>query len=201
MKQDFWKEAQQAEGEFWGKCINTYGEEQKQVEIYAPRMKLTPVPGYISIFDLGGSSVLDIGSGPVSLLLKCVNFNGFASDPLMDRFPQWIRDRYISAGIKPLAGRGEDALEGSFYPKSFTVDEVWIYNVLQHTEDPERVVANAKKLGEVIRIFEWVDEPADQAHPHVLKEDLLDKWLGKKGMTETIPEGPHYTNAYYNVVK
>ncbi len=187
MDKNFWENAQAAEAKFWGRCINTFGEEKKQLEIYAPRMRIN--------FDLAGKSVLDIGSGPTSMLLKCHNFKkAKAIDPMP--MPQWVKDRYLAAGIEFVQQRGETIV----LPRE-VFDEVWIYNVLQHTEEPRAIIENAKNSGRLIRIFEWVDVPPDVAHPHVLKKDLLDEWLGKKGMTEQITDHASFTNAYYNVIK
>ena len=70
-----WQEAQRWELGWWGDCTNTYGEEEKQL-LYASRMGLKSFHNGKSPynFDLDGMSILDIGGGPVSLLLKCINF-------------------------------------------------------------------------------------------------------------------------------
>ncbi|MFH1554929.1 MAG: hypothetical protein ABII76_08730, partial [Pseudomonadota bacterium] len=63
------------EEEWWGDCINTADEEAKQAK-FAELMGITPVEGegwFVPPYDLGGKSVLDVGGGPVSLLLKCRN--------------------------------------------------------------------------------------------------------------------------------
>lgn len=201
MAEEFWHKAQEAEVKFWGQGLKTYGEETKQVEIYAPRMRLTPKYGNY-IFDLEGRSIIDIGCGPTSLLLKCINFSkAYAIDPMP--MPDWVKARYEAGNITFLQGMGEDAAAriGTADPGVLPFDEVWIYNVLQHTEDPKKVLDSAKQLGKLIRIFEWVDVPTDQAHPHVLKKEELDSWLGKPGLTEQINEGDNFTNAYYNVIK
>lgn len=186
--------AQKGENEFWGRCINTFGEEKKQLELYAPRMKLTPFfdRGY---FDLQEKTVVDIGSGPVSLLLKCRNVSGFAVDPLMRSFPKWVRGRYEMAGIKTFSFPGEQLQLISSLPSK--VDEVWIYNVLQHTIDPEKVVENAKSIARLIRIFEWIEVPSDHLHPHILHAQKLNEWLGVEGLTEQISNN---YSCYYNVV-
>jgi len=74
MEGSVWQQAQEWEFGWWGNCVNTYGEETKQL-LYAARMGLTAFHDGKSPFnfDLGGASVLDIGGGPSSLLLKCTN--------------------------------------------------------------------------------------------------------------------------------
>ena len=94
-----WRRAQAWERDWWGDCLNTYSEEEKQL-VYANRMGLVAFHDGKSPynFDLGGMSVLDIGGGPCSLLLKCVNFRGKVIDPLC--FPDWVLARYELAGIE-----------------------------------------------------------------------------------------------------
>ena len=183
------------EKEFWGTCVNTYGEETKQL-VYAKRMKLSSYHDGRSPFnfDMRGKKVIDIGGGPVSLLLKCTGLSkGTIVDPL--NFPLWIYNRYELAGLTSLPLRGEDALPrrmGHF-------DEAWIYNVLQHTDNPKLVIQNARGLADTVRLFEWIDLPPHPGHPHELKKELLDEWLGKTGQTEWINEAGCTGHAYYGV--
>ncbi|MHC4464472.1 MAG: hypothetical protein ACYS30_24030, partial [Planctomycetota bacterium] len=57
-----WSEVQEWETSWWGKCINTYGEETKQL-LYADRMGLQMFHDGKSPFniDVKGANVLDIG--------------------------------------------------------------------------------------------------------------------------------------------
>lgn len=172
-----WKRAQEWEGAWWGNCVNTYGEEFKQL-LYAEKMGLEAFHNGKSPynFDLGGVSVLDIGGGPASLLLKCVNFSrALVVDPLV--VPGWVGERYKLAGIEFLQGRAEDLDEEGW-------DECWIYNVLQHVESLRRVVKRARRAASLIRIFEWLDTPMNEGHLHTLTEDLLNEWLGGEGKVE-----------------
>lgn len=193
---DTWKKAQFAEAEFWGKCLNTYSEETKQLTIYAPRMKLNLISR--TYIDVSNKSILDIGGGPSSLLLKCINRGrSMVIDPLP--LPLWVRNRYREADID---FRNEQAEEYTFSFGVDRFDEVWIYNVLQHAQDPQLIIKNVREnlVLKTIRIFEWIEVPADKAHPHVLHAKDLDKWLGKKGLTEKINEYDSFTHAYYNVI-
>lgn len=189
-----WQKVNELEKDWWGNCSNTYGEETKQL-LYANRMGLRTNHNGKSPynFNLEGKSVLDIGGGPCSLLLKCENLGmGFVVDPC--DFPTWVEDRYINAGL------GYSKQKGELLDIKAPVDEVWIYNVLQHVEDPELVIANAKKAGKIIRIFEWIEIADDHAHPHALKEADLNKWLGGEGKTEFLSgENQCYGQCYYGV--
>jgi hypothetical protein len=155
------------------------GEELKQL-IYAHHMGLThqEINGKPYIFDLEGKTIVDIGGGPNSLLLKCINFRGAVIDPC--DYPNWVATRYSELGIDYIKQTGEDVSESILE----SADEVWIYNVLQHTIDPEKIIKKAK-LAKKIRIFEWIDAEQNHAHPHVLTEEKLNEWLGGKGKIET----------------
>jgi hypothetical protein len=169
---------------FWGDCLDTLGEEQKH-RVYAPLMGVES--------DLAGRSVIDIGGGPVSLLLKCRNRGDcVVADPLIGEFPGWVRERYRENLIEPWRMRGEELNASGF-------DEAWIYNVLQHVDDPAMVCANARHAAEVVRVFEWIDIPAYDGHPHELTQDMLEEWLGGKGMTVTLAEDGCFGRAFYGV--
>jgi len=186
IKQEQWQNEQQWEAEWWGDCADTSEEEFKQRE-YAGAMgleaeygKKTPCAQW---YDLGGKSVLDIGGGPVSLLLKCRNRGRcVVADPAA--YPSWVKERYDAAGIEYLKIAGED-----FPPRDERneFDEVWIYNVLQHVRDPAAVIERAKQCGRKVRVFEWLEVPACKGHPHVLTAELLDGALGTRGEKVKVP--------------
>lgn len=188
-----WEDEQEWERAWWGDCTNTYGEETKQLT-YAHRMGLQIVPwaGKWPVYDMQGKSVVDVGGGPVSILLKCANLDWAAvADPCA--YPDWVNTRYGERGIGIHLVAGED-LEG------FAADEVWIYNVLQHVQDPERVVRNARAAGRVLRIFEWLDTPASPGHPHTLTFRDLNAWTGRgTGHIEEMNENGCVGRAYYGV--
>lgn len=184
------------EAAYWGDCTNTFDEEQKHY-VYARLMGLTRV-GFS--FDACGKSVLDIGGGPVSMLLKCTNRGpSIVADPLMMRYPKWVRERYNTAGIPtPCAYRGEDLVAA--FGNSTQYDEVWIYNCLQHVDDPAKIIANARALAPVLRIFEWVNIPPHEGHPHMLTREKLDEWIDSRGSVATlVGEGGCFGEAYFGV--
>lgn len=190
-----WSSAQLGERDWWGRCLNTYGEEEKQLA-YARRMGLEfhhDGKGPYNI-DLHGASVLDIGGGPCSLLLKTCNA-GFrvVADPC--HYPDWVAARYVAAGIEYLRTKGEDSLNLA------GLDEVWIYNVLQHTDAPALVCANARRAGKIVRIFEWIDTATNREHPHSLTEDALNAWLGGAGQTEILRQPTLRGRCYFGIFK
>lgn len=193
---DTWEKAQSSEAHFWGNCTQTFVEEQKQF-FYATRMKLPFVDYPLSSIDFQGKSVIDIGAGPTSLLLKSHNYSrAVVVDPLMDTFPAWVRDRYTSVGIETLSIGGEDI------DTSMKFDTAIEYNCLQHVRDYELILYKMKRIAKTVRVVEWLNVPSDELHPHVLTKEVLDKCLGSKGMVEQVHE-PYMFDAqmYYNVVE
>jgi hypothetical protein len=162
------KKRRAAEAEFWGDCydMNALGEIVKQTT-YAREMSIYEEYGDASgDLDLDGASITDIGSGPWSLLLRCYNTGKLtAVDPIP--WPASVIRRYQIYGIEFIQKGGEEV--GNLP----IADEVWIYNCLQHVEDPIKVIENAKKIGRRIRIFEWLNTAVDQFHLHTLTSDML----------------------------
>ena len=79
-------------------------------------------------------------------------------------------------------------------------DEAWIYNVLQHTENPKKVIENAQRVANTIRIFEWVNTGINIGHIHNLTESKLNEWLGGYGKVETFNgQWNCYGKAYYGI--
>ena len=192
-----WDDDQQWESEWWGNCANTFIEETKQLT-YGEKMGLNAYFDYgkYPVYDLTGKKVLDIGGGPVSMLLKCVNFEkAVVIDPC--DYPEWVKNRYDELNIEYFKLEGEELTDKS-WENAF--DEVWIYNVLQHTHNPELIIKNARNAGKIIRIFEWIDLPPCVGHPQMLKEKIMNEWLDGKGTTEFL-DGVNYCDdrAYYGV--
>ena len=178
-----WSKAQKWEADWWNTCQNTFGEEMKQL-LYADRMGLKTFHNGKSPYniDLQGKSVLDIGGGPTSLLLKCVNFKrAIVIDPC--NYPKWIEERYNLSGIIYHKIKAEGLIGLVEHEIS---DEAWIYNVLQHTEEPEKVIKNARRVAGLIRLFEWIDTSTNEGHPHSITEKDLNKWLKGEGKVEEL---------------
>lgn len=178
---------QEYEKAFWGDCTNTYDEETKQY-VYASLMGLKV--NHYSI-DMQGKQVVDIGGGPSSLLLKCNNLGtSIVVDPL--KFPLWVTERYKEKKVEYIQSKGEDMVLKGF-------DEVWIYNCLQHVENPEKIISNALEAAPVLRIFEWVDIPPHPGHPHELTKFKLDNWIDCNGKQIKLQQNGCYGTAYYAV--
>lgn len=176
------------ESEYWGDCTNTFDEDQKHY-VYAKYMGLQQDHFSFNVF---GKTILDIGGGPTSMLLKTKNLkSGLVCDPL--NYPHWTTLRYLEKNINVKVIRGEDVVEEGW-------NEVWIYNCLQHTDDPAKIISNALKAAKVLRIFEWVDIPPHEGHPQMITKEFLDKCIGKEGNTVQLAENGCFGRAYYNIV-
>lgn len=191
-KTNCWAVAQQHEAHFWGNCLNlnTWHEFVKQ-EMYGREMQLITDYGANGEYDMQGTSVLDIGGGPVSMTLRCFNASRLiVADPM--KWPDAVFRRYRNYGIEYVRCAGENLAEARIE----LVDEVWICNVLQHVTDPKVVLAEARhclKLGGCLRIFEWLNIPVDECHPNVLTPKLLSDGLaGLKMMYLNIPRLNEY---------
>lgn len=177
------------EADYWHDCTNTFDEERKQY-VYAECMGL-PIHHHRIL--IPQFRILDVGGGPVSMLLKVPQVTeGLIWDPLV--YPEWTRLRYRMKNIQVRYERGEDLNEQGW-------DEVWLYNCLQHTQDPALVLRNCLRAGKRFRIFEWLDIPPHEGHPQMLTKTLLDEWLGVQGQTREFDNHFGCTGkAYFAVV-
>lgn len=175
-----WNEAQKHEANYWGNCLGmtTWGEFHKQT-MYGREMGLFDTYGTgQGELDMRGKSVLDVGGGPVSMTLRCCNAGRLTVvDPC--EWPASVVRRYSNYAIDFIHAPGEQLNECDLLCDKY--DEVWLYNVLQHVQDPAQVVKNALNRvsgdGGVLRIFEWLWIPADVCHPHVLTQVGILNWL------------------------
>lgn len=193
-----WNDDQNWESNWWGTCANTYNEETKQI-VYARKMGLVADWDYgkYPVYDMGFKTIIDIGGGPVSMLLKCKNIKqSMVADPCS--YPEWIEKRYSLLGIQYIKAPAENLISKI---DGYIFDEAWIYNVLQHTIDPEQIIKNAKSIAKIIRIFEWVDTGIAVGHPHDLKEEKLNIWLGGEGKVENIHESGCVGKCYFGIFK
>lgn len=184
------------ESDFWGSCTHTLEEELKHF-VYARLMGLQWKGSGPKLdnygWDVEGKSVVDLGGGPTSMLLRTLNLKrGVVVDPL--KFPSWVKDRYEANKIQQIVAPAEE-LSGFRHG----LGEVWIYNVLQHVQDPAKIIANAKQIAPVLRIFEWIDLPVYPGHPHSLSKEKLEQWIGQPGQTCYLRESGCNGRAFYGV--
>jgi 2-polyprenyl-3-methyl-5-hydroxy-6-metoxy-1,4-benzoquinol methylase len=173
-----WEEAQQEELAFWNSPGADFGEQLKQLT-YAKYVKLDFIHDGNSpyVIDKTGLDIMDVGGGPVSLLLKTTANFKIVVDPC--KFPQWVEDRYKANNIR-FSNKSGEWLAG--ISKKDLYDEVWLYNVLQHTQDPNKIFFGVHRLlkqGGTFRFLDWIDTPTNVAHPISLDYQKLAEWLAK----------------------
>lgn len=119
-------------------------------------------------FDQWGKVIAEIGCGPYPATLFCEHVLPFLYEPLRfaelkhateDPTVRWYREPFEDA---PLV----------------EVEEVWLFNCLQHVRDPEVVIAKAKETAPIVRFFEPVDYPTCTYHPHTFSQDDFTRWFG-----------------------
>ncbi len=152
-----WTEAQIYERNWWLTEINQHDWEQAKSDLVA---------GFIRVSEgRPNHRVIDIGSGPFSLLQRIPVKSGTALDPL--DFGH-LEEGYQHVGIHRIIKRAEDLSKNDGH-----WDEAWIYNCLQHVESPERVLNAAKEVADLVRIFEWVNIQPYLGHLHQITAEQI----------------------------
>lgn len=184
-----WDEHQKWERNWHGNCVNEFYEEQKQLE-YAPKMGLfVRWDSQGPHIDCHGETICDVGGGPVSLLLKTLNAGRkMVIDP--GDYPGWIRARYTAAGIDYQKQKAEEL------DTTLAFDEVWSYNLLQHTENPEEIVRRMRKIAKIIRVYDWLEVGVAPGHPQNLHEVDMNRWFGGEGKVEKGRVGYSYSGIF-----
>jgi SAM-dependent methyltransferase len=97
------------------------------------------VPPHLHKYLLGDSRVLDVGSGPASVLgglLNGISINITAVDPLANKYLQLFNTYGIQPLVKPIFGEGENlsqVVRGKF-------DFIYSRNALDHSYDPIKAI-------------------------------------------------------------
>ena len=163
-EQQKWEDAQRWERSWWLSNPNLYRSEIEKGNIVA---------GWMGIKSMPTKTVVDVGCGPFSLLQRVHTAASCAVDPI-DYGP--LELGYQVAGVTRLMCRGED-LVANLNGRVF--DEAWIYNCLQHVEDPLAVLSQAMLVSSRVRLFEWVNIPPYTGHLHMLTKELLFRPFGE----------------------
>jgi len=120
--------------------------------------------GYVGLdTDLGGKSVIEIGSADFPVLKYCTNLGScYIIEPMQSPYLERDLDSHIVL-IKDIA-------EEVQFPY---VHEIWMFNLLQHVLDPDLIIKKSKKAANVIRFFEPVNCPTSNVHFHVFDLDYF----------------------------
>jgi glycosyltransferase involved in cell wall biosynthesis/SAM-dependent methyltransferase len=159
-----WDLAQEYEHEWWRTMPEVrWPQEIRKQDTYARLMGLPPD------LNMGTKTILDVGCGPVSMLLRATHGGAVGVDPQL--MSEETKAKYAAANVALHFGKAEDFEPGRRF------DEGWIYNCLQHVDDPNKVMAMMLRSVDSVRIFEWIDTPPSEGHPHTLTSEHFDRWL------------------------
>lgn len=151
-----WQEAQAWERQWWKNKSKWAGEIKKQLS-YARLM------GMPDDLDFGDKRILDVGCGPVSLLLRSKHGPSVGVDPMpMD---EETLAEYARVNSRFVESKAEDMSCDERF------DEAWIYNCLQHVEDVHAILTRVAKCADEVRVFEWIDLPPCSGHPQTITEE------------------------------
>lgn len=125
---------------------------------------------YLGILrDQQGKSIIEVGSGPYPALMRVDNIgHSLIVDPIFLTF-----DKPLKNNIRIIVNAFE------FEKGIEKHDELWMMNVLQHVIDPDRFIAKAKKVADVVRFFEPINHPTSTNHPHTFTLEYFQERFGQ----------------------
>lgn len=164
---DRWLQAHKAETTYWLSLLKD-PERIKNEDAYN---RYKHVLG-LDVEDVTGRIIIDLGGGPISILCHFDCPDSVVVDPL--DIPTAFITRYHSYNISYWKIQAEKLLSDFQSPK---FDEVWMYNCLTHTQNPEFILKNVHKLAPILRIGEPMGTNIDVAHPHTFTVDQMKQWL------------------------
>ena len=122
--------------------------------VYKIYFKLVDLPEDLN---LNGKSIMEIGPAKISAISICQNYKqSYVIEPIIYDTGDYYTDKSNINFIREPA-------ETCFFPN---VDEVWLFNILQHVINPVKIINNCKKYSKIIRFFEPIDWEINDAHPH-----------------------------------
>lgn len=153
---------------------------EKLLEYWKSYRSLDEVRQFIK--PLQGKRVLDIGCGVISVLnlIKEPGAELHGIDPLMDEYKQLYR---LDEEIDWSAAPGEKVP----FPDEY-FDVVFCTNVLDHTEDPDKVLSEVYRVLKDGGVFVLTvdvfraQEARDPAHPHSFTDERVDALMASHGM-------------------
>jgi len=129
--------------------------------------------------DLKGKKIMEIGPGRISGLLFCENYSkSYIIEPTEYEDIDYLYEGKNLEIIKK-------TVEETDLPE---VDEVWIFNLLQHVQNPDLLVSKCKEVSKIIRFFEPIDLPTNLEHPFTFSKNDFITYFGSC-VTDYEPSG------------
>jgi len=125
---------------------------------------------YLNIDPTNVKNIIEIGCADFPALLFC--------DPLLpcaivEPMPSSILKRICENTGITLYTETIEQLD----PLYIYGQEAWLFNVLQHTIDPEEIIETLQTYARCIRYFEPIDTAITDYHPHSFTKDDFDRWF------------------------
>lgn len=118
--------------------------------------------------DQKGKTIVEIGCADVPALMFCSDYLGIIIEPMPSEILQTlIKDLHIQLAVAPA--------EHYDFPQ---VDEIWLFNVLQHVIDPTVIIDKCKATAKVIRFFEPINDHIDICHLHSFTLEYFQQHFG-----------------------
>jgi len=180
---DSWKNANIGESEYW-QIFTAEAETLKQQEQYMEALYIKHDYYHAPDTSLNMSNLkaLDVGGGPVSILLRTNKLRGnqhsgidvgVVIDPLIITEHQKLRYKYY--GLNFIQDQAEN-INKYFLEKGY-FDECFIYNCLQHVENPLKILDRISFVSKKIRIAEPLYIPKDKLHIHTFDENYFNNYF------------------------
>lgn len=138
--------------------------------------------------DLQKKSIAELGCARISSLFFCNNYStSYVIEPTYYK----ESDKYYEG--KDIV-RIFDRAEVCKFP---TVDEVWLFNVLDHVQDPDYIIDQCKKNSKTIRFFEPIDCGTNNEHPFSFSLNNFKDYFGDCVKHYTCPGREHPSRKFH----
>lgn len=146
-------------------------------------------------------TIIEVGPALYPCLVNVKTQKSIVIEPLFDFFPPHIKSLYSINNIACITQPLEEIEDNLF-----NCDEIWVFNIMQHIIDPDLFIDKCIMLSKIIRIFEPIDCPTNNSHPHTYSIDyFLNKFSNfendlKIYKGNSIPNF-HSANCVYGTIK
>jgi len=119
--------------------------------------------------DQENKTIIEVGCADFPALEICTNVEGILIEPL----PSNLLNELVMfrPDLTLITEKVEDI-------KELEADEVWLLNVMQHVQDPDKFINKCKEWADVVRFFEPIDWPIEIYHPHTFDENWYRSHFG-----------------------